>query len=62
MNMFKFWKSFFIDQFKGAALKDDGSLDKHIDGITGATLSVRAVSGLAQVALLLDHEARTIKE
>jgi hypothetical protein len=53
---------FFIDQFKGAALKDDGGLDKHIDGITGATLSVRAVSGLAQVALLLDHEARTIKE
>lgn len=53
---------FFIDQFKGAALKDEGGLDRHIDGVTGATLSVRAVSGLAQVALLLDHEARTIKE
>ena len=49
---------FFTDQFKGATLKDDGALDRHIDGITGATLSVHAVSALARVALLLDAEAR----
>ena len=51
---------FFTDQFSGALLRPDGELDRHIDGITGATLSVHAINGLARVALLLDHEARTI--
>jgi len=50
---------FFTDQFKGATLASDGGLDRHIDGITGATLSVHAISGLARVALLLDQAART---
>ncbi len=49
---------FFTDQFKGATLKRDGALDRHIDGITGATLSVHAISALARVALLLDEAAR----
>ncbi len=44
---------FFTDQFKGAALSDDERLDRHIDGITGATLSVRALTKLARVALFL---------
>lgn len=51
---------FFTDQFRGARLTDTLSLDRHIDGITGATLSVRAISALANVALLLDREARTM--
>jgi hypothetical protein len=45
---------FFTDQFKLAKLKDENQLDKHIDNISGATLSVRAVRKLAQIALLLD--------
>ena len=44
---------FFTDQFKGAVLTKDHELDRHIDGITGATLSVNAVTKLARLALLL---------
>lgn len=49
---------FFTDQFKGATLKADGTLNRPIDGITGATLSVHAISALARVALLLDDAVR----
>jgi len=45
---------FFTDQFKAAKLNDDLKLDKHIDGITGATLSVRALTKLSRIALWLD--------
>jgi hypothetical protein len=44
---------FFTDQFKSAKLDDQHQLDKHIDGITGATLSVRALTKLSRIALLL---------
>ncbi len=47
--------SFFTDQFDSAALKSDHQLDRRIDNISGATLSVRAVSRLARIALLLDR-------
>lgn len=46
---------FFTEQFKGAALRGDRELDRLIDGISGATLSVRALTKLARLALLL-HE------
>lgn len=46
---------FFTDQFRNARLASDGDLDRKIDGITGATLSVKAVSRIARVALIL-HE------
>jgi len=46
---------FFTDQFKQAKLKDDNKLDKSIDNISGATLSVRAVRKLATIALLLNQ-------
>ena len=46
--------AFFTDQFENASLITDFELDRNIDNITGATLSVRAVSKLARVALLLD--------
>ena len=46
--------AFFTDQFDKAALYNDTQLDRHIDNISGATLSVRAVTKLARVALLLD--------
>jgi len=46
----------FTQQFNGSALDDDYSLDTHIDGITGATLSVRALSRLAALALFLQSD------
>ncbi len=46
---------FFTDQFRAARLQADGGLDRNIDGITGATLSVKAVTRIARVALML-HE------
>lgn len=47
---------FFTDQFSDASLKEDKQLDRHIDGISGATLSVKAMTKIARLALLLDHE------
>jgi len=47
--------AFFTDQFDNASLKNDRDLDRNIDNISGATLSVRAVTKLARVALLLDQ-------
>lgn len=47
---------FFTEQFAGARLRIDRSIDKHIDGITGATLSVRAVNGVVKTALILHEE------
>ena len=44
---------FFTDQFRGVRITDDAKLDQSIDGITGATLSVRALTKLARMALLL---------
>ncbi|MGS0680287.1 FMN-binding protein [Shewanella sp. 125m-7] len=45
---------FFTDQFKSAKLTPELKLDTHIDGITGATLSVRALTKLSRIALYLD--------
>lgn len=45
---------FFTDQFREAGLSDDGGLDRHIDSISGATLSVNAVTRLARMVLYLD--------
>jgi hypothetical protein len=53
---------FFTDQFRGAELNEDGALDRDIDGITGATLSVRAITGLSRVALLLHREAQALAQ
>lgn len=49
---------FFTEQFHDALLKPDRTLDRRIDGITGATLSVRAMTNMARVALLLDAHTR----
>jgi hypothetical protein len=48
---------FFTDQFKGAGLSNGHALDKPIDGISGATLSVRALEKLARLALYLHSQA-----
>lgn len=47
---------FFTDQFSDAVLKEDKQLDRKIDGISGATLSVRAMTKMARLALMLNHE------
>ena len=51
--------TFFTEQFDNASLKknQDMELDRNIDNISGATLSVRAVTKLARLALLLDEHA-----
>jgi len=46
---------FFTDQFRHTRLDAGGNLNRKIDGITGATLSVGAVTRIARVALFL-HE------
>ena len=46
---------FFTDQFRGAGLTAQNRLDRDIDGISGATLSVRALEKLSRLALFL-HE------
>jgi hypothetical protein len=44
---------FFTDQFREIGLTDKLGLDRDIDGISGATLSVRALKKLARLALYL---------
>ncbi len=44
---------FFTQQFKQATLQTDSQLDRAIDGISGATMSVRALTKLSRIALLL---------
>ena len=49
---------FFTGQFTQAGLTAEHTLDRSIDGISGATLSVRAVTKLARIALLLDQQLK----
>lgn len=49
----------FTEQFRGSTLDGDLALDRSIDGISGATLSVQAMTRLARLALLLDQHANT---
>ena len=51
--------SFFTDQFKLTKLSQNKELDRHIDGITGATLSVRALTKVARLSLWLDKKVAT---
>lgn len=49
----------FTGQFSGARLSADKTLDRPINGISGATLSVRAVDRLARLSLLLHSYVQT---
>ena len=49
---------FFTDQFTGVGLTTGHDLDQRIDGISGATLSVRALKKLARMALYLHEQTR----
>lgn len=44
----------FTDQFLGVSLTERHKLDRDIDGVSGATLSVRALTKLARLALYLE--------
>lgn len=50
---------FFTRQFIGASLNEKKQLDRNIDGITGATLSVSAMTRLSQMALYLHQHVTT---
>lgn len=47
--------TYFTQQFENVSSDANGILAKHIDGISGATFSVNAVSRLARLALALDR-------
>ena len=43
----------FLRQFEGVSLTEQHRLDRRIDGITGATISVNTMQNLARLALVL---------
>jgi FMN-binding domain len=45
----------FLKQYQGVGLQQDSQLNKTIDGISGATLSVRAMGRMARLALYFDQ-------
>jgi hypothetical protein len=47
---------FFTDQFIGLTLNNDNKLSEHVDGISGATLSVSALKRVARLALYFDAQ------
>ena len=47
---------FFTQQFQNATLDEHQNLSQHIDGITGATLSVSALIKLSKLALFLSQQ------
>jgi len=49
----------FLKQFKEAKLAPGDRLDREIDGIAGATLSVAAMERMARLALFFDRTSRT---
>jgi len=49
---------FFTQQFKHARLNTNNQLDRSIDGISGATLSVRALTKLTRLALFLSTQIK----
>lgn len=55
-------QNFFTEQYIGASLDKSLNLDQTIDGITGATLSVRALNTMAKSALYMHANAVTNEE
>lgn len=51
-------QNFFTNQFFQAGLTEYLDLDKPIDGISGATLSVRALTKVARLAVLFDKSVK----
>lgn len=53
---------FFTDQFQGAGLDDRHELTQTVDGISGATLSVRALTRLARLALYYHQQTDAVDD
>lgn len=51
---------FFTRQFNGAAMQDRQKLDRSIDGISGATLSVKAMTNVSRLVLYLAESVSPI--
>lgn len=49
----------FLKQYQGAELQVDSHLNRNIDGVSGATLSVNAMNRMARLALYFDSMSRT---
>jgi len=49
----------FLKQYQGAELLPNQHLNRNIDGISGATLSVNAMNRMARLALYFDRMSRT---
>lgn len=49
---------FFTRQFNDATINDELQLNQTIDGISGATLSVRALTKIAKIALYLERHTQ----
>ncbi|MEJ6706383.1 MAG: FMN-binding protein, partial [Porticoccus sp.] len=52
----------FTNQYKNVKMTTDYKLDQYIDGITGATLSVRALNKTARLALFYHQQVLTLKK
>ena len=50
----------FTNQYKNVKITSDYKLDQYIDGITGATLSVRALNKTARLALFYHQQVLTL--
>jgi ACT domain-containing protein len=50
---------FFTEQFNHVELTKENMLNQHIDGITGATMSVRALTKVARLALWLNNKVQS---
>lgn len=48
----------FLKQYLGVELQSDYYLNRHIDGISGATLSVNAMNRMARLALYFDRMSK----
>jgi len=49
----------YLKQYQGVELQADNYLNRHIDGISGATLSVNAMNRMARLALYFDRMSKT---
>ena len=49
----------FLKQYQGVELQTDQHLNRNIDGISGATLSVNAMNRMARLALYFDRASRS---
>jgi Na+-translocating ferredoxin:NAD+ oxidoreductase RnfG subunit len=54
----KYGMSVFTNEFKSASLTKENMLNQHIDGITGATMSVRALTKVARLSLWLNRKVK----